>query len=197
MTHTVFELDGSVHTVAGHVELDDTFVAAQQQPRRPDDEAFRAAMRVLAAGVVMVTTRHEGRPWGLTISACCSLTLEPPQILISLRSTAVSCQEILEQRCFGVSILAARQKNLAELGAAVGVVKFVDDYCEGDDQLESPMISGALYHLDCVIGDVYEVGDHTLIIGRVQQAVYKSFGEGEAEPLVYFDRAFWKLGQML
>jgi flavin reductase (DIM6/NTAB) family NADH-FMN oxidoreductase RutF len=197
MTYTAFELDGSLHTVAGHIELDDALVA-DQQPRVADDQAFRAAMRLLAAGVVMVTARHEGRPWGLTISACCSLTLEPPQILISLRASTVSCKVILDDGHFGVSILSASQKNLAELGAAVGVVKFIDDYCEGDDQLESPMIAGALYHLDCQVAGAYEIGDHTLIVGRVQQAVYSPLQTSrEADPLVYFNRSFWRLGEIL
>ncbi|MGH2970263.1 MAG: flavin reductase family protein, partial [Solirubrobacteraceae bacterium] len=57
--------------------------------------AFKAAMRVLAGGVVMVTTRVDGRPWGLTISSCCSLSAEPPQLLVSLGSQTVTCREVL------------------------------------------------------------------------------------------------------
>ena len=33
--------------------------------------AFRDAMGRLAAGVVIVTTTIDSRPWGLTVSACC------------------------------------------------------------------------------------------------------------------------------
>ena len=51
--YTAVELDGSVHVVSGHFEVDEQL--ATPQPRA-DDEAFKAAMRVLAAGVVMVTT---------------------------------------------------------------------------------------------------------------------------------------------
>jgi flavin reductase (DIM6/NTAB) family NADH-FMN oxidoreductase RutF len=46
--------------------------------------AFREAMSLLAAAVVMVTTRIDGRPWSLTISSCCSVSVAPPMILISL-----------------------------------------------------------------------------------------------------------------
>jgi flavin reductase len=197
VSYPVFELDGSVHTVTGHLELDDALAAAQR-PQRVIDETFKAAMRMLAAGVVLVTTRHENRPWGLTISSCSSLTLEPPQILICLRTTTVSCRTILATGCFGVSILSSQQKHLAELGAAPGVVKFVDDYCHGEGELETPMISGALYHLDCAVGDVYVVSDHTLLVGRVRQAAKRGLDEGEDEhPLVYFDRDFWLLGERL
>src|SRR6185436_935371 len=113
MTHhaeyTAVELDGSVHVVSGHYEVDEQLATPRA---RADDEAFKAAMRVLAAGVVMVTTWHDDRPWGLTISACCSVAVDPPEILISLRSTTVSCRSILRRDRFGVSILSGRQKGL-------------------------------------------------------------------------------------
>lgn len=192
------EGDFTVATVTGHVEPAE-IVSEQPSPDGVDRNAFRAAMRVLPSGVVMVTTRVEGRPWGLTISACCSLTLEPPQILISLRSATVSCEEILDSGGFGVSILTAEQKTLAERGAAVGAAKFVDEFCETDgncDVLGSPMIAGALFHLDCAIAAHYPVGDHELIIGLVQGAVARA-EDGTAQPLLYFDRRFWTLGDQL
>lgn len=189
--YTAVELDGSVHVVSGHYEVDDQLATAQP---RADDEAFKAAMRVLTAGVVMVTTLHDGRPWGLTISACCSVSVDPPEMLISLRSTTVSCRSILRSERFGVSILSARQKALAEFGSAVGAAKFVDDYCNDHERLESPMIAGALYHLDCAVASHQEVSDHSLIVGRVLNVVYPPDAHADADPLVYFNRAFWSLG---
>lgn len=189
--YTAVELDGTIHVISGFVEVDDYFAASL---RSADDEAFKAAMRALAAGVVMVTTSHEGRPWGLTISSCCSVTVDPPQILVSLRSTSVSCRSILRDGRFGVSILGARQKPLAELGSAVGAAKFVDDYCHDHESLESPMIAGAPYHLDCAVASHQNVSDHSLIIGRVLHVVYPPSDETDSDPLLYFNRAFWRVG---
>lgn len=191
--YTAVELDGSVHVVSGEYEVDEQLAQAQL---RADDEAFRAAMRMLAAGVVMVTTWHDDRPWGLTISACCSVAADPPEILISLRSTTVSCGSVLRSGRFGVSILGAGQKSLAEFGAAVGAAKFVDDYCQ-KDCAESPMIADALYHLDCAVESHQQISDHTVIIGRVLNVVYPSALEADPAPLVYFNRAFWNLGSPL
>lgn len=191
--YTAVELDGSVHVVSGHYEVDEQLAA----PPLADDEAFRAAMRVLAAGVVMVTTTQDGRPWGLTISACCSVTVKPPKILISLRSTTVSCRSIVASGGFGVSILSAKHKPLAEFGSAVGAAKFVDDYCQDRDTAESPMIAGALYHLDCAVETLQDISDHTLIVGRVINVVYPPEAAMDAAPLVYFKRAFWSLGNEL
>jgi flavin reductase (DIM6/NTAB) family NADH-FMN oxidoreductase RutF len=196
--YTAVELDGSMHVVSGHVEVDEQLAAQlEAPPPRADDEAFRAAMRVLAAGVVMVTTWHDERPWGLTISACCSVAVDPPEILISLRSTTVSCRSILASERFGVSILGAAQKPLAELGSAVGAAKFVDDYCNDCEPLESPMIADALYHLDCAVASHQRVSDHSLIVGRVLHVVYPPVAPADPDPLVYFNRAFWSLGREL
>src|SRR5690348_2681388 len=107
--NVVVDGDFTVHEVAGYLEPNDTLAP----PGAPvEGEVFKLAMRALAAGVVIVTTRLDGRPWGLTISSCCSLSLEPPQLVVGLRSDTVSCQQILASGRFGVSILAADQKAL-------------------------------------------------------------------------------------
>jgi flavin reductase ActVB len=130
-------------------------------------EGFKAAMRRLATGVVMVTTHVEGRLWGLTISACCSLSASPPRLLISLSHEASGRPAIIESGRFGVSILRADQRELADLGAVPGGPKYVDAFCESE-ATGSTMLAGALYHLDCSVDRIFEVEDHTLIIGAVE-----------------------------
>jgi flavin reductase (DIM6/NTAB) family NADH-FMN oxidoreductase RutF len=160
----------------------------------PGNAGFRAAMRLLVSGVVMVTTRLDGRPWGLTISACCSLSAQPPQVLISLGSATVTCRQVLQTGQFGLSLLSTEHRRLAEVGAAPGTPKFVDDFCEhceaaGDG---SPRVRGALYHLDCVVATSQVIADHTVVIGEVKQAVPGD--EAEVEPLIYFDRTYRQVG---
>ncbi len=53
-------------------------------------DGFRTAMSQLAAGVVMVTCHVGGKPWGLTVSACCSVSMSPPLMLVSLGSATTS-----------------------------------------------------------------------------------------------------------
>jgi flavin reductase ActVB len=157
------------------------------------EQEFKNAMSVLAGAVVMVTTYLEGRPWGLTISSCCAVTAEPPQVLISLRSSTVSCREILRSGGFGLSMLSAAQRPVAELGAAVGTPKFVEDYCEGDDTVQTgPPIAGALCHLGCSVVRTIAVGDHRLIVGLVREVRMRDDSQ-VADPLLYFDRGFRRL----
>jgi flavin reductase ActVB len=158
-----------------------------------DPESFKAAMRVLAGGVVMVTARVGERLWGLTISACCSISASPPKVLISLSESASCLPAILETKRFGLSILRADQRPLAELGAVPGGPKYVEAFREGRD--DEPMIAGALAHLDCSVDRVLDVADHKLVIGTVESVAAPPADRlDEPGPLVYFNRAFHGLG---
>jgi flavin reductase ActVB len=196
-------LDGdfTVITVPGHAEAD--VQPAFQNPglRGVTIDAFRHAMRKLPGGVVMVTARIGDRPWGLTISSCCSMTADPPQILISLQKRTASYQQILHDGCFGIGILGPEHRFLAELGSRPGVAKFIDEHCHNHtrERLASPVIVGALCHLDCRVTHTHSVGDHVLIIGIVENILaaeddHHAAGAAARSPLVYFDREFWALG---
>jgi len=186
-------VDPSVVLLRGLVEADSAFAAPAEAPATVDPETFKAAMRVLAGGVVMVTARKEERLWGLTISACCSISANPPQVLISLAHTASCLPAILETRRFGLSILRADQKGLAELGAVPGAPKYVDAFCDEGPNATTTMIAGALAHLDCAVRTTFDVADHTLVIGAVERAATQDELEAPG-PLLYFNRAFHALG---
>ncbi|WCB92263.1 4-nitrophenol 4-monooxygenase/4-nitrocatechol 2-monooxygenase, reductase component [Baekduia alba] len=151
---------------------------------------FREAMRHLAATVVMVTCEVDGRPWGLTISSCCSVSVTPPMILISLGAHTATANAIREQQRFGVSILGQRGRDAAVAGAVQGQPKFVDTYCvphEGDDDLRAaPVVRGALAHLDCRAVEQTTVADHVVFFGAVEDVI---LFKGE-RPLIYYARDY-------
>jgi flavin reductase (DIM6/NTAB) family NADH-FMN oxidoreductase RutF len=151
--------------------------------------AFRDAMALLASGLTMVTTRIDGRAWGLTISSCTSLSADPPQVLVSLGTRTVTCRQIATTRRFGLSLLGAHHHQLAQVGAAPGAPKFVDDHCEDDGEERCPRVRGALYHLDCDVSHVTAVADHTIFVGQVTRWVPGALSDSP-EPLIYFDRGY-------
>lgn len=160
-------------------------------------EEFRRAMRRLAGGVVMVTTHVDERPWGLTISAFCSISADPPQVLISLASRTVTCAQIQATEAFGISLLSEQHLELAEVGSATGAPKFVDSYCEiVPDGSRPPRVKDALYHLDCAVVSTHEAGDHTVFIARVERTVGAE-EDSASSPLIYFDQAYRQVGDDL
>jgi flavin reductase (DIM6/NTAB) family NADH-FMN oxidoreductase RutF len=183
--------------VGGYVEADPAFAPqAPQAAATVDEETFKAAMRALASGVVMVIARKDERLWGLTISACCSISAQPPQVLISLADNASCRDAIMETGRFGLSVLRDNQKDLAELGAVPGGPKYVDVFCQDNDpESNATMIAGALVHVECVVDRIFEVSNHTLFIGNVEEVVSRVDREGG--PLLYFNRTFHELGDEL
>ena len=109
----------------------------------PVTDAFKLAMSRLAAGVAMVTCHVDGKPWGLTISACCSVSMEPPLLMVSLATGTVSAQTITETGSFGVSLLGESLLDVAQFGSSRGQAKFVEEFCrDADGSLRSPAVAG-------------------------------------------------------
>ena len=161
---------------------------------------FRQTMRTLAGGVVLITTYVGGRPWGVTVTSCTSLSVVPARIVVSLMRSTATCQAIEAGTVFGVNILGDAHKRLAQFGAARGAPKFLDaDHGLGVSTTSgtlAPMVDGALSHLDCELDHVFDGGDHALLVGRVL-GVVTAHPHSSASPLLYFDGGFHHLGSPL
>jgi flavin reductase ActVB len=166
----------------------------QRDPADVDPDAFRAALSALPSGVVIVTTWLDDRPWGMTVSACCSISVEPPRVLVSLRQGSVTHDAVHEQGRLGINILGSDHKEVAELAARPGSPKFLDEHCAAGDEGQVPQIRGALCHLGCRVDETFVIGDHALVIARVEEIGGAAIS---LEPLVYFDRGYRRLGERL
>jgi len=154
-------------------------------PSWPDPAEFRAAMARLAAGVVVVTTREaDGTPRGFTATSFCSLSLDPPLILVCLAHTSSSFAAFDGCQDFAVSILSSEHTEVARRFATSGADKFPHGGHELSPSL-LPVVAGALGQLDCRLHERHRAGDHTIMIGRVNGVRL-----APGEPLVYYDRAF-------
>jgi len=186
-------LDGSTYYL--HVSVTVRSEAATARPVRSVSDNFRETMRALASGVVLITTYVDGRPWGVTVTSCCSLSLDPPRILVSLMRTSASCQAIESGATFGVDLLGDSHKHLAEFGSVRGAPKFLDApmrLARGSKTL-APMVEGALSHVDCEREQVFDGGDHAIIVGRVIDVI-DAHPHSSASPLLYFGGRFHHLG---
>jgi flavin reductase (DIM6/NTAB) family NADH-FMN oxidoreductase RutF len=156
-------------------------------------DAFKVAMSRLAAGVAMVTCHVDNKPWGLTISACCSVSMEPPLLMVSLATGTVSAQTITETGSFGVSLLGESLLDVAQFGSSRGQAKFVEEFCrDADGSLRSPAVAAALAHVDCEVETIVPAGDHVIFIGRVHNVVVTD----EGQPLVYYSRTYHRLNEL-
>jgi flavin reductase (DIM6/NTAB) family NADH-FMN oxidoreductase RutF len=148
---------------------------------------FADAMSELASGVVLVTSRIGDRPWGMTVTAFVSVSADPPTVLVSLGSGTRSARAIAAARSFGVSILAEEQLTVAGLGSEPGADKFLEPFVgAGGESADSPVVAGALAHLDCEVYESVAVADHIVFFGRVRVAQASRSGT----PLLYHRHAY-------
>jgi flavin reductase ActVB len=147
---------------------------------------FRESMGRLASGVSIVTTEFNGRPWGLTISACTSISMEPPLLMISLANTTVSAEAIRKNEHFDVSVLNQDQLDVAKYGSQRGMSKYFEDYIDMENSDHGYIIKNALANIHCRVENMVVAGDHTIFIGLVKNVVLGEF----KDPLLYYYRSF-------
>lgn len=161
-------------------------------------------MARLASGVVLVTAREPaldpqgpaGEDAGMTATAFMSVSLDPPLVLISLRTGSRMDDVIAEQPLWAVSVLAESQRHLAGRFAMKGRVSdrllFENTPHTRGAITGAPLVDGALATLECRTEQQVDAGDHTLVIGRVLSASVPSGTEGG--PLTYYRGRYRPLG---
>lgn len=155
---------------------------------KPDE--LRRALSRLAGGVVIVTTRSpDGEPRGMTATAVCSVSLDPPLVMACMDRRANTHVAVEGSGVFALNILPAGARELARRFASSSADKF-----DGVDievgRTGAPLLARALAHCDCEVSREVAAGDHTIFIGRVLEACVR--GDGEA-PLLYFRGAYGSL----
>lgn len=144
-------------------------------------DEFRAALGRFASGVTIVTTKDDKNfLHGITVSAFCSVSLDPPLILVCIDKNAGSHDAFEQSSAFVVNILRADQQYLSDRFASYLPDKFADvKYRSGIESL--PVLEDALVNLECRLVNAHDNGDHTIFVGEILVATVN-----EGKPLVYF-----------
>lgn len=156
----------------------------------PDE--FRLGMRQLVASVCVITTAHEGRRAGLTATAVCSLSADPPRLLVSVNRRGYSFGLIQQSRSFCVNVLAAGQDAISACFASPAQGDAEDRFAASQwDQLATgaPALREAVAAFDCRVASILDVGSHGIIIGEI--AACRTTPDQRA--LLYADGAYASL----
>ena len=148
------------------------------------DADFKHAMSHFASGVTIVTTEHEGKPFGMTVSSFASLSLHPPLVLVCVEKSLKTHDAIVSAGRFGVSILSAEQSDISNRFASRMDDKFAGVAIDRGEH-GVPLIGGALTSLECHLHAQLAGGDHTIFVGEVA-----SVRTREGAPLLYFRAAY-------
>jgi len=152
-------------------------------------ELFRESMAGLCSGIAVITARRpDGEPCGLVATSVSSFSARPPSVLVSVDHSSRCHRALVDGDTFGVHVLAAGQDDLARVFAGRGDEKFAGVDWSWDDGVAR--IAGCLSYLRCRRSALFELYDHSLLVGDVTGG---SMADG-AEPLVYLWRRMgWRL----
>ena len=153
---------------------------------------FRNAMARLAAAVNIITTDGVAGRFGFTASAVCSVSDTPPSLLVCVNRTSSVFGALTENGVLCVNTLSPDHEALSRLfGGKTPMAERFSAALWKDGVSGAPRLTGAVVSFDCRIASSADVGSHKVLFCEVL-----GISEGEtAKALVYFDRAYHRLGE--
>lgn len=152
-----------------------------------DDAQFKMAMSHFASGVTVVTTEHEGKPYGLTVASFTSLSLHPPLVLVCIERSVKSHDALAAAGKFAVNILGSEQAAVSNRFASKTDDKFAG-LKTARGSLGLPLIDGALCTIECNTREQLAGGDHSIFVGEVAHVHAR-----EGAPLIYFRSGYHQI----
>ena len=156
-------------------------------------ELFRQAFRRHAATVVVVTYHDgDGVPCGMTATSMCSLSAEPPSLLVCINRETRAHTEISQRGRFGVNLLSVSQRPIADHCSRPGTLKSLrESWLAGDTEPDAtPRLRDGLAHLECHIDSTYVAYSHSVFVGLINSVW---LNPQEAPPLLYYGGVYGQL----
>ncbi|MCE4057321.1 flavin reductase [Pseudomonas sp. Au-Pse12] len=159
-----------------------------------DTTGFRNSMAMLGGAVSIITTDGPAGRFGFTASAVCSVTDQPPTLLVCMNRASYSNVHFKSNGVLSVNVLTP---ELREVSGA-----FANRELDAEQRFSSarwstlesgaPLLDEALVSFDCRIAQAHEVGSHTIFYCEVM-----GIRNGESQQgLVYFNRAYHPVGEV-
>ncbi|MET7770056.1 flavin reductase family protein [Nocardia sp. NPDC005366] len=157
-----------------------------------DPTFLRAVLAQWASGVVVVTTvgNGDGRNYGMTASSFTSVAIDPPLISVCLSSAGTTYRMIRRSGVFAVNMLGHDHREIS-IRFATSELTDHDRFADGRWDTAwtgSPVLADSPAWLDCVVTACHPAGDHTILLGSVQDAATPR----PAAPLLYHARTYYE-----
>jgi flavin reductase (DIM6/NTAB) family NADH-FMN oxidoreductase RutF len=158
-----------------------------------DADTFRRVMGHFVTGVTVVSAFDGERPFGITVNALSSVSLDPPLVMVALDRRRFLTPIVRAAGRYAVNMLSEEQQALSDCFAGAAVQPGRDAFCgaawhPGTSGL--PLLDGAIATLECTVVETFSAGDHDLFIGRVD-----TLGNDPRHPmpLLYYRRRYLRI----
>jgi len=158
-------------------------------------EEHRNGMRHFAASVSIVTARAGEQRAGLTATAVCSVTADPPRLVVFVNKNVAANQIVLDSGALCVNVLASEQEEVAK--AFAGMIKEVHGDARfgygawSEATTGAPVLDAALSSFDCRVIKVFDESTHNAFLCEVLAVRERKDGEA----LIYLNGGFRSIPQ--
>ena len=153
-------------------------------------DGLKSAMRLAPSSVAVVTAKHGDETNGLTVTSFCSVSMDPPSLLICVNQDSNTNRLIKGSKAFCVNLLSAEQ---------IDVSNAFSSPVSGDEKIKIsnaklvelngiPAIADSVANLVCEVTDTIESGTHTIFVGDMTHSEVAN----DKEPLLYGLQAYGK-----
>jgi len=135
-------------------------------------EAKKDVLRKIPYGLYVIGLKDKGTCHAFTGSWLSQCSMNPPRVMLGVRQGTHSLGLIKQEGVFSVNFLAKGDKKILEQffkttpsdGNRFGEVKFQIK------KTGAPILETATHTLECEVKDIFDVGDHSIVIGEVVEA---------------------------
>ncbi|HBP5919927.1 flavin reductase family protein [Pseudomonas aeruginosa] len=150
-----------------------------------DAKQFRRVMGKFATGVTVITFKHEGKVVGMTANAFMSLSMDPPMVLISVRTQSRFASSVGKGDGFGIAFLREEHEHLSR---HFGGRPDPDLSLVFDERNGTPLLPDALVQLAVRANSIHAGGDHLIYTADIE-----SIQEADGRPLLFFSGGYKQL----
>ena len=134
--------------------------------------AYRDALGCFGTGVSVVTTLTANGPMAITANSFASVSLDPALVLWCAAKASPRHAAFAQAQSYMIHVMAEDQQPLATHFARTGVdFDAVDWQCDEQGTWHLP---GCLARFECSRTQDHDAGDHTIIVGQVTRAWFRS-----------------------
>jgi flavin reductase (DIM6/NTAB) family NADH-FMN oxidoreductase RutF len=143
-----------------------------------DAGQFKIGMLTLAGAVNIITSMHSGHRYGMTATAVCSATAEPPTVLVCINKLATTHGAVSKSKVFCVNVLRSENWELSTTfsGGQTGDARFKNGNWTRLST-GAPVLIDALVSFDCRVVKTLSHGTHTIFLGQVEQILVGQKGK--------------------
>ncbi len=153
-----------------------------------DRQSFFDVMASFPSGVAIVTTvTADGAPRGLTTTAVCSVSAEPPTILVCVDLASRTLAALRASGRFAVNFMGEGRSELCLLFASKAEDKFAHVTWRPTPSGMPLLANDVLAWADCATMQELQVGDHVVLVARVEAGGVQP----ELEPPLMYYRRSW------